>query len=244
MLDADKNAWPDIAAALPHGLIAVIGVGAVEQHGAHLALSTDTIMSGGVARRIAEQIDGFLLSPVPYGDTWTAEGYPGTVSVKPETLRAILTDIGEGLSRIGVKALVIINGQFGNREPIALTARSLKQSSNFPVLYLDYPGLEAFAAEICDSKPAGPGFFHADEVETSMVLAIKPDAVNMALATAEYPAFPATFGAEAMDLSTFNKSGVFGDPRPATVSKGEVLIERIVASSVSLIHAFKTRHAL
>ena len=131
MLDADRDAWPDVANALPGGLIAVIGVGAVEQHGAHLALATDTIMAGGVARRIAEEINGFLLPPIPYGDTWTAEGYPGTVSIKPETLRAILTDIGEGLSRMGVKALVIINGHFGNREPIALAARQLRQASNF-----------------------------------------------------------------------------------------------------------------
>jgi len=244
MLDADKNAWPDIAAAMSRGLIAVVGVGAVEQHGAHLALSTDTIMAGGVARRIAEEIHAFLLPPIPYGDTWTAEGYPGTLSIKPETLRAILTDIGEGLSRMGVKALVIVNGHFGNREPIALAARSLKQNTNFPVLYLDYPGIETFAAEICESKPAGPGFFHADEVETSIVLAIKPDAVNMDLAAAEYPDFPATFGVEPMDLSVFNKSGVFGDPRPSTSTKGEALIERLVVSSVSLIQSFKTRHAL
>ena len=77
-----------------------------------------------------------------------------------------------------------------------------------------------------------------------MVLAITPDAVNMDLANAEYPDFPATFGVEPMDLSVFNKSGVFGDPRPATAAKGEALIERLVASSVSLVHAFKTRHAL
>lgn len=244
MLDADKHAWPDVAAAIPKGLIAVIGVGAVEQHGAHLALSTDTIMAGGVARQIADEINGFLLPPIPYGDTWTAEGYPGTVSIKPDTLRAILTDIGEGLVRMGVKALVIINGHFGNREPIALAARALKQNSAFPVLYLDYPGLETFAAEICDSKPAGPGFFHADEVETAMVLALKPDAVDMSKAAAEYPDFPPTFGVEPMDLSVFNTSGVFGDPRPATAEKGEALIAKLVGSSLTVIHAFKARHAL
>lgn len=70
-----------------------------------------------------------------------------------------------------VGGLVTINGHFGNREPIALAARALSELG-LPVMHLDYPKLEAFAAEVCGSEPAGPGFYHADEVETSMMLAL------------------------------------------------------------------------
>ncbi len=234
MLDAAISSWTDIAARLPSGLIAVLPVGAVEQHGAHLPLLADTQLATGVARRIAEGADALLLPAIAYGDAWTAEGWAGTLSLSPDTLRASVTDIGMGLKRMGVRGLVTVNGHFGNREPIALAARALHEAG-FSVLHLDYPRLEAVAAETVDSKPAGPGFYHADEVETSMLLALEPDAVKMDRAAPEYPEFPPLFGSVPMQLSSFNRSGVFGDPRPATAEKGEKIIAAIVAESLRLI---------
>ncbi|MDE1994062.1 MAG: creatininase family protein [Rhizobiaceae bacterium] len=241
MLDLHEATSPEVGEAISNGAIAVLAVGAQEQHGAHLPLSTDTVMSQGVARRIAEAIDGLLLPPIAYGDAWNNEGFPGTLSFSPDTMRAIFMDIGRGLSRSGFKALIIVNGHFGNREPIALAARLLKQEIGFPVFHLDYPGMEQAANEVCDSKPAAPTFYHADEVETSMMLALAPHLVRMDKAAAEYPTFPPTFGMEPISLSTFNKSGVFGDPRPATAEKGEALIARIVHESVLLIRLFLAR---
>jgi creatinine amidohydrolase len=238
MLDAATSAWPDVEAAIRRGLLAVLPLGAMEQHGAHLPLLTDTTMAAGVARRVAEGMDGLLLPPIAYGDAWTTEGWAGTLSISPVTLRATVEDLGRGLLRMGVRGLVTINGHFGNREPIALAARTLSEAG-FPVLHLDYPRLEAFAAEICESAPAGPGFYHADEVETSMMLALAPESVAMAKAAPEYPLFPETFGAEPMRLSAFNRSGVFGDPRPASAEKGERLISLIVGESLRLIGVWK-----
>jgi creatinine amidohydrolase len=232
MLDSDVTAWPEIASS--NGLVALLPVGALEQHGPHLPLATDTILATGVAQRIASRIGGWLLPAITYGEAWTAEGWPGTISLSSETLRATIEDIGRGVGRIGCAGLVTVNGHFGNRDPIALAARTL---TNFGVrvLALDYPGLKEAAAEFCTSKPAAPGFYHADEVETSMMLALAPDSVRMDLAVAEYPHFPANFGSAPMQLSAFNKSGVFGDPRGATAATGELIIERIVDNSVALI---------
>jgi creatinine amidohydrolase len=235
MLDLHAAAWPEVKEAVEKGAVAVLAVGALEQHGHHLPLSTDTVMSQGVARRIAETIDGLLLPPIAYGDAWNNEGFAGTISLGPDTMRAVLIDIGRGLARGGFKALVIVNGHFGNREPIALAARALKIECGFPVMYLDYPGMERIASEICDSEPAAPTFYHADEVETSMMLALAPELLRMEKAAPEYPVFPETFGMEPKGLDTFNKSGVFGDPRPATAEKGEMLITGIVGESVRLI---------
>jgi creatinine amidohydrolase len=243
MLDAASASWEDVSAAIKRGLIALLPVGAVEQHGAHLPLLTDTVMASGVARRIAKGCDGLLLPAIAYGDAWTTEGWPGTLSLSPETLRASVLDIGRGLQRMGVKGLVTVNGHFGNREPINLAARVLSEAG-FPVLHLDYPRLEALAADLMDSEPAGPGFYHADEVETSIMLALAPDTVRMDRAQPEYPEFPELFGAEPMKLSAFNTSGVFGDPRPATAVKGEAMIEGIAAESLRLIGLWKTKHGL
>jgi creatinine amidohydrolase len=238
MLDLHAAASPQVRKAIEEGAVAVLAVGALEQHGAHLPLSTDTVMAHGVARRICQALEGLLMPPIAYGDAWNNEGFAGTLSLSPETLRAVLVDLGRGLKRAGVKALVIVNGHFGNREPIALAARRLHEEAGFPVMHLDYPGMEAIAQQICDSKPAAPTFYHADEVETSMMLALAPELVQMDKAAPEYPAFPATFGMAAIRLDSFSKTGVFGDPRPATAEKGQALIDGIVAQSVRLARIF------
>jgi len=243
MLDAATASWEDIAGQLPRGLVAVLPVGAVEQHGPHLPLLTDTMLAGGVARRIAAAIDALLLPAIAYGDAWTAEGWAGTLSLSPDTLRSTVIDIGRGLQRMGVRGLVTVNGHFGNREPIALAARALGEAG-FPVLHLDYPRLEALAGELMQSEPAGPGFYHADEVETSMLLALAPEAVRLDRAVPEYPDFPPLFGSQPMRLSAFNRSGVFGDPRPATAEKGEALIAGIAAESVRLIGLWREEHGI
>lgn len=243
MLNAASASWEDVAAAIEQGLIGILPVGAVEQHGAHLPLLTDTVLATGVARRIAEGCDGLLLPALAYGDAWTAEDWSGTLSLSPETLRRSVEDIGRGLQRMGVRGLITVNGHFGNREPINLAARALSEAS-FPVLHLDYPRLEALAAELMESAPAGPGFYHADEVETSMMLALAPDTVRMDRAAPEYPEFPELFGSEPMKLSAFNKSGVFGDPRPATAAKGEELIAGISAESLRLIGIWRKQRGI
>lgn len=241
-VDMALASWPDIEAAVKRGAMAVLPVGATEQHGAHLPLTTDTDLAGEVARRLADALGAILLPPVTYGEAWNNSAFPGTLSVRPETLRAMVEDIGSDVAGMGARALITLNGHFGNKEPIALASRVL--SEKLPVLNLDYPNLEKLATAICDSDPAGPGFFHADEVETAMMLAVRPEAVDMGRATPEYPEFPGTFGSEPMQLRVFNASGVFGDPRPATAEKGELLFDGITAGALEIIEQFKVRHDL
>jgi creatinine amidohydrolase len=234
ILDSALSSSPEVASGLKDQLIALLPVGAMEQHGPHLPLTTDTILAEGVARRIARLVGGLLMPAFAYGDAWSAEGYAGTISISPDTTQEALIDIGSGLRRAGFAGLVTVNGHFGNRAPIGAAAEVLIEEG-LPVLALDYPGLEEAAAEFCVSEPAAPGFYHADEVETSMMLALAPDAVRMDRAVAEYPVFPADFGTRPIQLSTFNTSGVFGDPRGATAATGEKIIARIVAESVAII---------
>ncbi|TPW32382.1 creatininase family protein [Martelella alba] len=243
-LEASKASWPEIEAAVAEGALAIVAVGACEQHGPHLPLVTDTVMAEGVAREIARRESAVLLPPVTYGEAWNNEAFPGTISLSPETLQAMIFDIGAGVKRIGFSALITVNGHFGNREPIALAARRLRNSNGLPVLSLDYPGLDALCADILDGKPAGFGFMHADEMETSFMLALAPDSVRMDRAEAEYPDFPPTFGMEPMQLRDFNSSGVFGDPRPATAEKGRSLIDGVVTESLRQIGLFRTRHGI
>jgi creatinine amidohydrolase len=238
MLDAAQATWEEVRDKIASGAVAIMGFGALEQHGPHLPLATDTIIAGEVARRLAEAVDALLLPAAPLGDAWNNEGFPGTLSLSPETVRAIVLDVGRGLKASGVRALIVVNGHFGNREPIARAARQLAQADSFPVLCLDYPGLERIAAEICETKPAGAGFYHADEFETSLILALDPGSVRMTRARAEYPIFPQTFGSEPIMLHTFCTSGVFGDPTPATAEKGRRLLSAVTAECLNVVRPF------
>jgi len=242
-LDLARVSWPDVEAAVGDGVVAVLAIGACEQHGAHLPLTTDTDMSHGVARRIADGLSALLLPPITYGDAWTARSFPGTISISPRTLQAMVEDIGTSLKFSGVRGLVLVNGHFGNREPLALAARALGEAG-LPVCLLDYPTMEALAGEICDSTPAAPGFYHADEVETAIMLAVAPQGVDMSRAEPSYPTFPQGFGTEPFQIRDFNASGVFGDPRPATAEKGEALVAGIVAASLEVVAGWKSRHGI
>lgn len=239
--DLSRQSWMDVATRIDAGTLAVLAIGACEQHGAHLPLTTDTDMAHGVAGRLADELDALLLPAIAYGDAWTAQSYPGTISISPHTLQAMIEDIGHDLLRSGVNGLVLVNGHFGNRDPMLLAARSLV-TAGLAVCHLDYPGLERLAGEICDSRPAAPHFYHADEVETAIMLAVAPDKVDMRRAEASYPVFPPSFGSEPMQLRDFNPSGVFGDPRPATAQKGEALIAGILSESLKLVSAWRSRH--
>jgi creatinine amidohydrolase len=103
---------------------------------------------------------------------------------------------------------------------------------------INYPGLEEAAAEICDTPGAGFGLHHADEFETSIVLAADAHAVDLGRAVAEYPEFPPTFPAVEYGMHELSASGVFGDPRPASADKGERLLDRLAAQAASLIARF------
>ncbi len=238
MTDAAGSAWPDLQSAWENGKIAVVAFGAQEEHGPHCPLATDTLIANGLAARLAAELDAVLLPAIPYGETWSTSGYPGTVSLSPQTVRQIALEIGVSLKGQGARALVIVNGHFGNRGPIALACRELRQSHSFPALLVDYPGLEELAREISSSAPAAPLFYHAEEVETSLVLALAPQLVQMEKAVAEYPVFPPTFNAEPLLLNTFCKSGVFGDPRAADAEKGKKLLEGLTVRSVELVREF------
>lgn len=235
MLDAHRSSWPDVAAHLQRTPIMVLPFGALEQHGPQLPLGTDTATAAEVARRIAERLDAVLLPPVHYGDTWNNAGYPGTISLRPATVTAIAEDIGRAASASGVRLLVVVNGDWGNRNPLAAAMRTLEAEGTMRALTLDYPGMDEAIAAVRESRAAAPGLNHAEEIETSIMLGIAPDDVHTDRYESAYPAFPSDFGTRPMQLHPFSPSGVFGDPATATAEKGERIIAATVEASLAVL---------
>jgi creatinine amidohydrolase len=238
LVDGSRINWQEarnhIAAARP----IILPFGAYEQHGPHLPLATDTIMATELARRLAIQFGAWLLPAVSYGETTNNAGFPGTLSLSFDTVRAIALDICKALNRHGATKLIVVNGDFGNQAPLKLAARQAQEQFDMKVLVIDYPGMERIAAEVLDSQPAAPGFYHADEFETSVVLAVSPESVRMERAAPEYPRFPPTYPALFAGLDTISASGVFGDPLAASADKGQQLLMALEAASSVVIRGF------
>lgn len=235
MLDAYRSSWVDVAAHLARRPIAVLPFGALEQHGPHLPLGTDTATAAELATRLAERLDAVLLPPVHYGDTWNTAGYPGTISLRPATVQAIAEDVGRAAATSGAQLLVVVNGDWGNRAPLAAAMRTLQAEGALRALTLDHPGMDAGIAEVRESRPAAPGLNHAEEIETSIMLAIAPGDVRTDRYEASYPAFPSDFGTRPMQLHPFSPSGVFGDPTSATAEKGERILDAVVEASLAVL---------
>ena len=235
---SEKLSWPEFKDLANEGAIAVIAVGAHEEHGPHCSLATDSIISNAFAERIANRINGILLPKLSYGDSWSIRDFPGTISLEPETLHHLLMDIAHSIQRAGVRAIIFVNGHFDNMVPIEMTMRRLRLESDYPSLVINFPDLEKIAAEINESKPAGYFFFHADEFETSVVLSEFPEGVKMDKAAPVYPDFPPDYGQTKVMISSFNPIGVFGDPTKATAEKGKRFLDALEETSMKQVETF------
>jgi creatinine amidohydrolase len=236
---AADSAWTDVAEHLAGSTgLAILPFGALEQHGPQLPLATDTLTAERVAETLAERFDALLLPAVAYGETWNNAGYPGTLSLSPSTVVAIALDLGHALANSGARGFVVVNGDWGNRAPLAAAADRLNREGIIPALVLDYPGMDEAIDRVRESRGAFTGLNHAEEVETSIILAIAPHLVHPERYAPTYPDFPPDFGERPMQLHPFSPSGVFGDPTSATASKGHQILDATIEGSARLIVEF------
>ncbi|GHT91435.1 creatinine amidohydrolase [Spirochaetia bacterium] len=226
----------EVPLALKKAPVVFLPVGAAEVHGAHLPLATDTILSGGVAKLVAEKIPGSLIMPeIPYGQVWSLRDFPGSINIENETLASFIADIAKSLDRGGAKKLAVINTHVGNSAAIKDAARMIFGKYDIKFYYFTYPGAEKKIAEVCTTKRPHKTYFHACEIETSYMLYLAPDKVDMRKAIVNYPEFPPDFDNAPSPWSSVLSTAVMGDPTAATMEKGKVIIDEVVDSIVRII---------
>jgi creatinine amidohydrolase len=219
----------EVAEAIDDYPVAILPLGATEQHGHHLPLGVDVMLAEGISRRVAEETGALLLPAVAFGYSWVWRDIPGTVSIQQHHVEALIKDVAHGVSRYGVELLVLINGHEANDASMKYAVRELQDEVSMPVVYFFYPGLAKVMAEHCES-PTWHGMIHACELETSLMLALYPEHVRMDKAVAEYPERPSLYGRSTISLGDLSESGVYGDPTKATAEKGRLMLDAFVGT--------------
>lgn len=233
------------------GAVAVLPVAAVEQHGPHLPLGTDAILTDAVfdaaASRIGTAVQVIRLPTQRIGLSPEHVSFPGTLSLSAETVIASWTEIGRSIARAGVRRLVILNGHGGQAGLVDVVATRLRAEAGLSVLRCTYFALAG--PETALPEREWRFGLHGGTLETSLMLHVAPDLVRMdqardfsnsgeamALTNARLEAEGATgLGWMAEDL---NGQGVTGDASAATAELGAELLDHIGAELATLITEF------
>jgi creatinine amidohydrolase len=233
---------PEVEAFLRQSTTVIVPVGSVEQHGPHGPLATDTIVPTEVARRAAPRVNAIVAPAVPYGLSYPHVGFTGVAHIRIPTFMALIEDIAVTLADMGFRRIAFLNGHYDNTYAIAYAcaaaAPRLPQGTRaFPVNYWDGMTKEQ-AAEFFDPSNG----LHANAGETSAVMAINPDLVDLDAANAEMPPFPEVTNQPAVHTAFFfsspgsvyraTHSGTWGDGTKSSVELGRRYLDVVVDATV------------
>ena len=219
--------------------VAVLTVGATEQHGPHLPLATDTIIGEGIVAaalaQVSEKVSALVLPTLPYGDSIEHTAYPGTISLEPQTLFDVWLQIGESVARAGIQKLVIFNSHGGQIHMVDSVAKHLRVKHDMLVVKANYMLFDIFA-DLFVARELQFGL-HGGAVETSIMLHLCSELVRLDKAkdfksslentVNDHPHLTtvsdAAFAWSSQDL---NPAGVCGDATQANADLGRVVVER------------------
>ncbi|MFQ5941873.1 MAG: creatininase family protein [Nitrososphaerales archaeon] len=216
--------------------IAVLIFGAFENHGDHMPFGSDFITPFEIAKRVARKhAKLIILPPFPYGVSLHHKDFFMTMSLEPETMIGVIRDILLSLIGNGVKRILIINGHDGNIAPIELAARSVKAKNPAVVIACLESWWELVGKVLKKTFKTWQGLGHGGEAETSAMLALRPELVNMKNAPKTIvPKLPEHIRIY-WQFNELSDTGAAGAPRQARKEKGEKIVKALEDTLLSFI---------
>lgn len=214
--------------------IAFLPIGAVEVHGQHLPLGTDSILAERLTAKVLKKTGGLILPTLHYTQVWSLGRCQGTIGIPNDLLISLVTEIGREVKRNGFEILAIINTHLGNLTAIKEAARAL-YAEGIKVFYFTYPGAEKVLFEVMESGLLAGGFFHADEIETSYMLYLAKEHVDMEKAIDGTVEVPQELAYTPIRWGEFTTTNVMGDATKATKEKGRYVLDKVVENIARIL---------
>jgi creatinine amidohydrolase/Fe(II)-dependent formamide hydrolase-like protein len=238
--------WKEAERRLQETDIALLPVGAIEQHGPHLPLDTDAFDADYLAHRVARACSlprPLVLPLVPYGVSYHHDDFKGTISISNEAMARFIYDIGMSAARNGIRKLIIINGHGDNAPTLNYAAQMINRDAR---IFVCVDTGETSDADI-NTLTETHNDIHAGEIETSTTLAVRPELVKMDKAVDETLLFSNRY----LDFSSENsvpwyvhtkkisESGIMGNPTLANAVKGRRIWKIMIAHLAALVEELK-----
>jgi len=221
--------WTEVEREMGGRLLAV-PVGSTEQHGPHLPLSTDTDIAVALAERLAAAVDGVVVGPaVSYGASGEHEDFAGTLSIGCDAVELVLVELCRSASAT-FAGTVLVSAHGGNAEPVEGAVRLLTGEDRAVLAW----------------SPSWSGDAHAGRTETSVMLALAPEAVRSAAATAgnDAPISELWSTLRSAGVRSVSANGVLGDPAGASADEGRALLAAAAEELASAVRRWRSAEAV
>jgi creatinine amidohydrolase len=234
--------WPQWAQKIADGAIIFLPLGATEQHGPHLPLNVDVILPTGVCARVARALGGIVAPTIQYGyksmpRSGGGQSFPGTTSLDAYTLALVLRDTIRDMGAHGARKFVLVNGHYENAWPVVegldLALRELRRDGIADVTamkfeYWDFVRRETLDRIFPDGFP-GTELEHASLIETSLMLLLRPDLVDVSKIPVQGRASFPPYDIHPAPPGYLRETGVLADARGASAEIGGWLMDDHVA---------------
>jgi creatinine amidohydrolase len=230
--------WDEVARRLENSAAAILPIGAAaKQHGFHLPMNTDLVQAEWLAAHLADRIDALIWPTVNYGYYPAFAEYAGSSGLSAPVFEAMIHEIAAAIIAFGCRAVLVLDTGISTRAPVDRALARLAAGDALHLGIHDGANHRRAAAELAEQSHGS----HADELETSLMLALAPQLVDMARAEAS-PALKHQVSGHLTpsdkDSPNFSRSGSYGDPTLATSAKGGILLTAILGDLSEQVAAF------
>jgi creatinine amidohydrolase len=242
-IDTDRNfiermTWDEVARHIGNGAAAILPVGAAaKEHGFHLPLNTDRIQAEWLASQLAERFDALIWPTLGYGYYPAFVAYAGSSSLSSATFEAVVHEIAQGILDSGCRKLFVLNTGISTLLPVDRALARLDVGKVMHLRIHEGPRYRQAAERLAEQSHGS----HADELETSLMLALAPQLVEMARAEPS-PAIghetPGPLTPLDVNSPNYSRSGSYGDPTLATLAKGDILLAAMLDDLREQVAAF------
>ena len=232
--------WSEVAEILKRTKTVLVPCGSTEEHGYHMPLGTDTLIAYEAAKLVSERCGVPVTFPIGYGFSRSTAPFPGTLAIRFDTLRLLIEDVCRSLYTHGFRNIIILPGHLGRAHIVGLELAAYELVKAYSDVNVAVVDVAKIYKELVGDVVEDRSDMHAGEVETSIILAIRPELVKMDKAVCEHPSVP--FGRIARDPRRYLKSGVMGDATKASAEKGMKILEAVIKETVELIRLVEEEH--